>query len=482
MQEQKYKTINTATEIDNKKFEEIKSNTLFRPLFHITPPHGLLNDPNGFCYFNNQYHLFYQWFPFDTYHGMKHWMHLTSDDLLTWSEHGSKITPLESYESHGAYSGGALVENDCSYLFYTGNVKRGDERDANQCLAILDKNNQVTKHALNPVIESVPQGYTGHVRDPKIIKRGSHYFMLLGAQRESDLSGEIIVYQSADLLDWQFKGSLDIQVNGDFLDAYMYECPDLLEVDGHDVLIFSPQGVVADGTRFHNKFNVIYCLGQVDFEQLTFTVSHWDELDRGFDFYAPQTMANAPEKQTLIAWAGTDDHLPSEQQGWINCLTLTRELAVEKNRLIQRPSIINSDSLIKQHGYQLKHQGVELESLSFSLEVNHLSKEKNITISLNTQSGKELTLTINNNTITLDRALYDHHTQDWEYGNKRQHQTDYTINNIHFICDQSIIEIYINDGRDVFTCLFFPEQENHQLTISTEKGADLDTQLTYLTI
>ncbi|KOO14262.1 sucrose-6-phosphate hydrolase [Vibrio xuii] len=482
MQQQKYKTINTATELDNKKFEEIKSNTLFRPLFHITPPHGLLNDPNGFCYFNNQYHLFYQWFPFDTYHGMKHWMHLSSDDLLTWSEHGSKITPLESYESHGAYSGGAMVENDRSYLFYTGNVKRGDERDANQCLAILDKNNQVTKHALNPLIESVPQGYTGHVRDPKIVKRGSHYFMLLGAQRESDLSGEIIVYQSPDLLDWEFKGTLDIQVNGDFLDAYMYECPDLLEVDSHDVLIFSPQGVTADGTRFHNKFNVIYCLGQVDFEQLTFTVSHWDELDRGFDFYAPQTMANAPKKQTLIAWAGTDDHLPSEQQGWINCLTLTRELAVENNRLIQRPSIINSDSLIKQHEYQSKHQGVELESLSFSLEVNNLSKEKNITISLNTQSGKELTLTINNNTITLDRALYDHHNQDWEFGNKRQHQTDYTINSIHFICDQSIIEIYINDGRDVFTCLFFPEQENHQLTISTEKGADLDTQLTYLTI
>ncbi|KLN62773.1 MULTISPECIES: glycoside hydrolase family 32 protein [Vibrio] len=482
MQQQKYQTISMATESDKEKFEKIKSNSTFRPLFHITPPHGLLNDPNGFCYFNKQYHLFYQWFPFDTYHGLKHWMHLTSDDLLNWHEHGSQITPTESYESHGAYSGSALVKNEHAYLFYTGNVKRGDERDANQCLAILDNNNQVTKHTLNPVIESVPQGYSGHVRDPKIIKHGNDYLMLLGAQREAGLQGEIIVYQSQDLLDWHYKGPLDIQVDGKFLDAYMYECPDLLQVDGNDVLIFSPQGVTADGTRFHNKFNVIYCLGRFDFEQLTFEVSHWDELDRGFDFYAPQTLANAPKQQTLIAWAGTDEHLPSEQYGWINCLTLTRELAVENNRLLQKPNIINSNSFNKQNGHLLINQGVKLESLSFSLTLDNLSNTQNLTISLNTQSGNELTLTINSNSITLDRELYDHHPLNWKYGCKRQHLTDYDINNISFICDQSIIEIYINNGRDVFTCLFFPKQESHQLNISVENVAKLNTQLTYLTI
>ncbi|EEX91515.1 sucrose-6-phosphate hydrolase (Sucrase) [Vibrio orientalis CIP 102891 = ATCC 33934] len=484
MQEQKYKTINMASELDNEKFEKIKSKSTFRPLFHISPPHGLLNDPNGFCYFNNKYHLFYQWFPFDTYHGMKHWMHLTSDDLLTWQEHGSKITPLEQYESHGAYSGGALVENNQSYLFYTGNIKRGNERDANQCLAILDNNNQVTKHPDNPVITSVPEGYTGHVRDPKIIKHDNQYFMLLGAQRESDLKGEIIIYQSDDLLDWHYKGPLDIQIDGEFLEAYMYECPDLLEVDGHDVLIFSPQGVTADGTRFHNKFNVIYCLGQVNFDQLTFKVTHWDELDRGFDFYAPQTMANAPKQQTLIAWAGTDDHLPSEEHGWINCLTLPRTLAVEQQRLLQKPSIVTTAAVRKHEkiGHLITNQGVELEELSFSLNVNNLNKDNHLKISLNTPSGKELTFSINNNTITLNREHYDHHQDDWKYGCKREHQTDYDIKDIHLICDQSIIEIYINNGRDVFTCLFFPTQEEHQLNISTEKNAQLDTQLTYLTI
>ena len=31
-----------------------------RPLFHLTPPVGWMNDPNGFCYYRGQYHLFYQ--------------------------------------------------------------------------------------------------------------------------------------------------------------------------------------------------------------------------------------------------------------------------------------------------------------------------------------------------------------------------------------------------------------------------------------
>ncbi|WP_287471396.1 hypothetical protein [Exiguobacterium sp.] len=30
--------------------------------YHIQPPTGLLNDPNGFAYYDGEYHLFYQWF------------------------------------------------------------------------------------------------------------------------------------------------------------------------------------------------------------------------------------------------------------------------------------------------------------------------------------------------------------------------------------------------------------------------------------
>lgn len=32
-----------------------------RPLFHIMPPAGWLNDPNGLCWFQGKYHVFFQY-------------------------------------------------------------------------------------------------------------------------------------------------------------------------------------------------------------------------------------------------------------------------------------------------------------------------------------------------------------------------------------------------------------------------------------
>src|SRR5690625_7950092 len=39
--------------------------------FHIQPKTGLLNDPNGFSYYDGKWHLFYQAYPFGPVHGVK---------------------------------------------------------------------------------------------------------------------------------------------------------------------------------------------------------------------------------------------------------------------------------------------------------------------------------------------------------------------------------------------------------------------------
>ena len=58
-----------------------------RPVFHITPGIGWLNDPNGFSYYNGEYHVFYQYHPYSTEWGPMHWGHVAGKDLLTWDRY-----------------------------------------------------------------------------------------------------------------------------------------------------------------------------------------------------------------------------------------------------------------------------------------------------------------------------------------------------------------------------------------------------------
>ena len=65
----------------------------WRQSYHIQPVTGLLNDPNGFSFYEGYYHLFYQWFPLGTEHGMKYWYHTRSTNLANWENVGIAIEP-----------------------------------------------------------------------------------------------------------------------------------------------------------------------------------------------------------------------------------------------------------------------------------------------------------------------------------------------------------------------------------------------------
>ena len=65
-----------------------------RPGFHLTPPVGWMNDPNGFCFYHGAYHLFFQYYPYDTVWGPMHWGHATSADLLHWTYLPCALAPV----------------------------------------------------------------------------------------------------------------------------------------------------------------------------------------------------------------------------------------------------------------------------------------------------------------------------------------------------------------------------------------------------
>lgn len=91
--------------------------------FHIMPPAGWLNDPNGLCQAGGVFHAYFQYAPFDVEGGVKVWGHATSRDLMTWDYVGAPLLPDEPFDCHGVYSGSALAEDGRIRVLYTGNVK-----------------------------------------------------------------------------------------------------------------------------------------------------------------------------------------------------------------------------------------------------------------------------------------------------------------------------------------------------------------------
>ena len=76
--------------IDKRKLEQVnhaEKNTKincdkYKLGFHLMPPTGWLNDPNGLCQFKGIYHVFFQYSPFDANGGEKFWGHYTSKDMI----------------------------------------------------------------------------------------------------------------------------------------------------------------------------------------------------------------------------------------------------------------------------------------------------------------------------------------------------------------------------------------------------------------
>lgn len=444
----------------NQQIEAIKekiSQSRWRLGYHIQPTTGLLNDPNGFSYYNHQWHLFYQSFPYGAVHGLKNWTHLTSKDLVHWQDHGPLIIPGDKQDSHGAYSGSAIPVGDKLFLMYTGNVRDQNwVRHPKQDGAWMDKNNQLTKIA-TPLIPEVKAGYTNHFRDPQILEHDGKYYCLLGAQR-SDKTGHVLVYQADKITGpWIYKTELKFtnQTMG-----YMIECPSLVFVDQRPVLLFCPQGISQNNLEYDNIYPSAYVMGK-SFDWDNFEIAdptRIKNLDEGFDVYATQGL-NAPDGRALIvSWIGLPDtKYPSDSEGWANCYSLIKELSIKNNKLYQSPVIENQSLMLD----DFKTNKISKQTKLSATILKHTHAE----ISVQTELGEELRININttNGKILVDRSNFGLPFST-DFGTTRQAVVEKGTMTVELYLDNTVFELYINHGEKVLTGRVFPEGERFLVT------------------
>ena len=433
-------------------------------------PFGLVNDPNGLSYFNGKYHIFYQWNPFGCEHKTKHWALVKTTDFVNFTKPEIILKPEDWFDKNGCYSGGAYVKDDILKLFYTGNVKNEkDERESYQCIVDYNKDGSFEKRG--PIIPKQPDGYTAHFRDPMIFVNEGIYYMVLGVQREN-LTGAALIYKSDDIEKWELVGELETNMK-DF--GYMWECPNIIKVnDDKYAFLFSPQGLEAEEFKNQNIYQSGYVIGNLDFKvpQLK-NHSEFKEIDMGFDFYAPQVFTHN-DKNIMIGWVGMpdkDSEYPSgENGGWMFPLTLPRVLEYKDNVLYQKPlkqvENLREKQIVSVKDLNINEYSLDLDSRNIEIDLELILEECTFIDFKFIFRDEYINLTYNkeNGVCIIDR-------NNMKLGGKGIRKFKLNVDKtlkLHMFIDNSVMEIYYQEGLETTTLMYFPKFDDFKIEIKSD--------------
>lgn len=463
--EQRYLPYDQHSALELLELQRQADNSPEQLKYHIRPSSGLLNEPNGFSYFNHEWHVFYQSFSFGAAHGLKSWMHMTSPDLVHWRDHGLALCPDTEFDSHGAYSGSARVVDGRLCLMYTGNHRDDDwVRTPYQLGAWMDHNYQVTKFD-QPLFVN-PTNITEHFRDPQLLEHDGKYYAIIGSQDVEQKNGHIDLWAS-DQLEHGWHEVGHVQMGTDDL-GYMVECPNLITVDGRQVMIFCPQGLDHQTASYDNIYPDMYLTAEgfdYDAPAMITPDAQMQNLDDGFDVYATQAMNTEDGKAYAISWVGLPDlTYPTDDQNWANCMSQVKELHFRDGQLYQTPVAAMRDLRQTDQAQTLDGQvelinseaGQQFE-LAATIKADqvgtlHLAAKadlsKSVAVNFDTEAGK----------LTIDRGHTDQPT-GVEYGTTRTLDLPaHQALKLDIFVDHSLVEVFVNDGTNVMTLRYFNSQ------------------------
>lgn len=482
--EQKF-TIEKANDFIQKHKSEV--NPRWYPVYHIAAPYGWINDPNGFCYFNGEYHLFYQHYPYESQWGPMHWGHVVSRDLAHWKHLPIALAPDQKYDidySGGCFSGSGIEKDGKLYLIYTAHHETIDgKRTESQAMAVSSDGIHFEKSKQNPIIK-IPEGddfSAADFRDPKVWVHDGKYYLIVGTKTsERPILGEIMLFESNDLENWKYRGIA--AKSQKFEEGLMWECPNFAEVDGREVLIISPIAAI-DGEYYHTVF---YTLGEMNYETGKFSHGEYGFLDYGFDFYAPQVMQAPDGRCIMISWMANWDNEILEKysgDGWACLMTVPRELHVKDGKIVSTPvkeleTLRQSETVYKDLtlNEETRLEGIAGSVGEFLLDVDTQASPK-FKIKLRSSATEETVLSYDNSTgifsVDLNRS-----------GLGLGGVCGVTLNpkdtlKLQIFLDKSSIEVFLNDGEAVLSNRVYPQESSQDIIFVPNENLKINSAIFY---
>ena len=216
-----------------------------RPRYHLVPPEGFFNDPNGALFWNGRYHLFYlarEPIPHPKRPGREFWVavwdHVSSRDLVHWIQHPPAIRPKRDGSTPmGIYSGGAIKNAPRPTLIY-------HVPHQGTCIAVAEDDDLDEWRELpqNPVIPLHREGDEFVVFDPagwyEESGHGTYHALIGNKNRRPGYEGDCTsLFTSPDLVHWEYRGPFYRSRRQWTLEAEDAACPDFFPIGNRHMLL-----------------------------------------------------------------------------------------------------------------------------------------------------------------------------------------------------------------------------------------------------
>lgn len=313
------------------------------PRLHPRPDRGWVNDPNGLARIDGRWHVFFQWNPESARHHRIHWGHVSSEDLVHWTAEPTALVPREGHpDSFGCFTGCLVDDAGTPTAVYSAVTDRSGSSDV--LLARADRDLREWRQDEQPVLPMPADQRFTDIRDPFLFEHAGHRWAIIGAGRPHGEPG-VLAFRVDDLTTWVPAGTLldsGDAVAASVAPANIWECPNLVHVEGRWILILSLWRSRDDAEpRPRELHGVRYLVGDLKVTadlQLRFKADSGGTLDDGPAFYAPQILA-AEGRALMWGWSWElRDEAESDTAGWAGSLTHPRELHMLGDKLVSRPA------------------------------------------------------------------------------------------------------------------------------------------------
>ncbi len=442
------------------------------PRFHVRPPSGYVNDPNGPIRIGERWHLYFQYVADTERRGGVVWGHASSPDLARWTMHRPALSPdPDGADRDGCWSGTTVLDGDEVVALYSG------FRHEHPYQSVLAARSVDGGHSFGPpqqvADDPAPQDGVDQFRDPFVWKDGDGWLMVAGAGNRSGRPAARL-YSSPDLQTWTFEGHYAELIRADVSAedvGDMWECPQVVSFGDRDALLVSTMDLHGGGIG-----KVLALTGRRDgLRQRDPRVSR---ADFGPNFYAASALRDGTRP---IVWGWVTEGRSGESAvaaNWSGLLSLPRAVSLaEDGRLASAPLDALQDLRVEPIAATAGAGTTMVDDLPAQFEADLDLHGSSGETRLSLRCGEEhldIVLDWTAGTITIDRdhASLDPSAEEGGYPFEEPALRERGSVSLRWYVDGSVSELFTGSGRCA-TARFYPTTPPPwRLQITGSTGSD----------